>query len=148
MNLTVQKRLAAQLLNCGESRVVFDTEKLSEIKESITKVDLRALITKGFIKRAPLQSSSRGRARTSYAQRQKGRRTGHGSRKGLAGARTNKKSEWIARIRLQRDLLQSLKNSGKLSSKNFHAICEKAKGGYFRSRRHVKLYLEENRLTT
>lgn len=146
MNLSVQKRLSAQLLRCGEGRVVFDTERLSDIKEGITKEDIRGLIAKGFIRAAPLQSSSHGRARILAVAKKKGRRTGHGSRKGIASARTPRKEEWIAKIRLQRSLLKNLKLAGRLSPKDFRAICKKAKGGFFRSRRHVNLYLEENRL--
>ncbi|MBI4449128.1 50S ribosomal protein L19e [Candidatus Woesearchaeota archaeon] len=148
MNLTVQKRLAAQLLNCGENRVTFTQDHLPEIKEAITKADLRGLIAQGIVSRTPTQNTSRGRARAAATQKGKGRRSGHGSRKGLASARTDHKRDWINRIRLQRELLQNLKTAGKLSPKGFRSVSQKAKGGYFRSRRHVKLYLEENRLLT
>ncbi|MEK6874836.1 MAG: 50S ribosomal protein L19e [Nanoarchaeota archaeon] len=145
MNLSVQKRLCAQLLHCGESRVIFNVEHLTDIKEAITKFDLRTLIKKGYIHRAPLVNTSRGHARIIHLQKQKGRRRGHGSHKGLASARTNTKDAWMARIRLQRKLLVHLKNKNKLSPKDFRTICQKAKGGFFRSKRHIKLYLEENK---
>ena len=146
MNLSVQKRISAQLLDCGEGRIVFDTEHLADIKEAITKVDIRALIAKWYIRPGQLNNTSHGRSRALRLQKQSGRRTGHGSRKGLASARTPHKRIWINRIRLQRELLRNLKNTGRLSPKDFRGILQKAKGGFFRSRRHVKLYLEENRL--
>jgi large subunit ribosomal protein L19e len=49
MNLKVQKRIAAEILKCSPKRVTFDTESLDEIKEAITKEDLRGLISSGAI---------------------------------------------------------------------------------------------------
>ena len=45
MMLKPQKRIAAQVLKCSPKKIVFDTEKLSEIKEAITKQDIKTLIT-------------------------------------------------------------------------------------------------------
>ena len=42
--LNVQKRLAAQILKCGRNRVRFDPDRLEDIKEAITKTDIRSLI--------------------------------------------------------------------------------------------------------
>ncbi len=50
MNLNSQRRLAAQVLGVGINRVWFDKFKLQEIKEAITKVDIKNLISKGLIK--------------------------------------------------------------------------------------------------
>ena len=44
MKVNNQKRLAAQLLKCSEKRIRFDPDKLSDIKEAITKIDIRGLI--------------------------------------------------------------------------------------------------------
>jgi len=41
MKLDKKKRLAAAVLQCSEKRVVFNTERLSEIKEAITKYDIK-----------------------------------------------------------------------------------------------------------
>ena len=42
MELKVQKRLAAQIFQCSPKRVIFNPEKLTEIKEGITKGDVRS----------------------------------------------------------------------------------------------------------
>ena len=42
--LDVQRRLAAQILKCGENRVRFDPESLEDIKEAITKQDIKDLL--------------------------------------------------------------------------------------------------------
>ena len=63
MELKIQKRLAAQILKCGPGRVWFDSNNLDEIKESITKLDLKNLIRQGIIKRKPAVGVSKVRAR-------------------------------------------------------------------------------------
>ncbi len=44
MRLKSQRRLAAQLLKIGENKVWFDEDRLEEVKEAITKVDIKKLI--------------------------------------------------------------------------------------------------------
>lgn len=143
MNLSSQKRLASRLLDCGENRVRFDDTRASEIKEAITAADLRALIKEGAVYAAPVQGISRGRARKTASQKTKGRRKGHGSRKGRATARTVRKETWMHKIRAQRDLLEELREDGFIEKTTYTRMYRKAKGGFFRSRRHLRLYIEE-----
>src|SRR3989344_1805963 len=102
MELTVQRRLASEVLKCSPKRVWFDETRLSDIKEAITKQDIRGLVTKGLVQMKRPKSNSRGRARLRQAQRRKGRQRGHGSRKGVATARGPQKPARMARVRLQR----------------------------------------------
>lgn len=146
MKLTVQRRLASRLLDCGENRVRFDDTRVSEIKEAITAADLRALVKDGAVYAAPVQGISRGRARKIRTQKIKGRRKGQGSRKGRATARTVRKETWMHKIRAQRDLLAELREDGKIEKKTYTTLYRKAKGGFFRSRRHIMVYLEEQGL--
>lgn len=146
MKLNVQKRLAADALKCGLARIKFDSTRLSEIKEAITKYDIKALVNTGAIKKEHKKGVSRGRARVAAKKKSKGRRRGHGSRKGRATARTHKKEEWMNRVRLQRKFLKSLKDGEKIDNKTYRALYRKSKGGFFRSKRHIKLYIEEHKL--
>ena len=50
MNLGKKKQLAARTLGVGKSRVHFVNENLNEIKEAITKQDIRDLVSSGAIK--------------------------------------------------------------------------------------------------
>ena len=143
MMLNVQKRLASGILGCSPKRVVFDTERLSDIKEAITKSDLRALIEQGAIRKLPTRGISRARIRFSKAQKRKGKRKGHGSRKGAAGARTVRKTAWVNRVRLQRRYLFGLRERKVVDAAQFFEIYRKIKGGFFRSKRHMELYLTE-----
>ena len=44
MELKAQKRIAGVILKCSPKRIRFDPDRLSDIKESITKVDIKSLI--------------------------------------------------------------------------------------------------------
>lgn len=141
--MITQKRIAAKLAGCSPKRVKMDTSKLAQIKEAITSADVRSLISNGSIKIEPKVGVSRGRARLKSIQKSKGRRKGHGSRKGRAYARSPKKQKWMNKIRLQREFIIDLKNKNLISKDVYKDIYYKAGGGFFRSKRHVKLYLEE-----
>src|SRR3989338_1113522 len=146
MRFTVQRRLAGELLNCAPARIRFDVDRLDEIKEAITKFDIRILINDHAIDRIQAKGISRGRAKKLHAQKLKGRRSGAGRKKGKKTARTPSKEEWINKIRLQRTFLQSLKKNNHVTGKTFRALYSKSKGGFFRSKRHIKMYIEENNL--
>ena len=51
MNLNVQKRIAASILKCSKKSIVLDQDRLKDIKEAITKEDLRGLIAEGAIQK-------------------------------------------------------------------------------------------------
>lgn len=146
MKLNVQKRLAGQILGVSEKRVSFDPAELEEIKEAITKKDIRRLIGDGIIAARQKVGISRSRAKKRHVQRRKGLQEGDGKRKGTANARLSKKRTWINAIRTQRSLLKEIKDKELITQEAFTDTYRKAKGGFFRSRRHIKLYLEENRL--
>ncbi len=146
MKLKTQKRLAAGVLKCSPKRVIFDTERLDEIKEAITKTDIKILVSDKGIKKADEKGISRGRARKAHEQKKKGRRRGLGSRKGKYKARMPKKRRWINTIRIQRRLLKELRDKKMLSTNDYRKSYRKAKGGFFRNLAHVKLYLNENKL--
>ncbi|RMF55290.1 50S ribosomal protein L19e [Candidatus Woesearchaeota archaeon] len=146
MRLKSQRKLAAQILKCAEKRVVFDTERIEDIKEAITKADIRGLIHDKVITAKPAKGVSRVRAKKRQIQKRKGKRTGKGSRKGGKKARNPKKKTWMNRIRIQRKFLQELRDKKMITSKDYRSLYQKAKGGFFRSKRHVKLFITEKGL--
>ena len=146
MNVSNQKRIAAQILKCGVNRVWFDETRLDEIKEAITKSDLRRLVGDKAIKAKPLKNTSRFAARKKLKQKRKGRQKGTGKRKGKRTARLPTKKAWMIKIRLQREFLKELKDKKLISASNYRILYRKAKGGFFRSKRHIKLYVTENKL--
>lgn len=131
------------MLNVGKKRVWIDPSKLSEVKEAITKFDIRSLLGEKSIKIKPKGGISRYRARERITQKRKGRRKGTGTRKGKMTARLSRKRLWITTIRVQRLFLRRLMNKKMLTPKNYRLLYQKSKGGFFRSVRHIKTYLED-----
>ena len=146
MMLKSQKRIAASILKCSPKKVAFDPGKLPEIKEAITKHDIKTLITEGTIKRTRSNAQSRSRARLRASQRSKGRQRGHGTRKGSANSRLPRKKAWIGKIRLQRSFLRTLREKNEISKTDYRDLYMKAKGGFFRSKRHMELYISEHKM--
>lgn len=144
MELKIQKRLAAQILKCSQNKIVFDNSKIKDIKEAITKADIKTLIANNVIWMKKSNEVSRGRARKNAAQKRKGRRRGEGRKKGKYTARLSKKEAWKTKIRTQRKLLKELRDKEIISKKDYQNLYKKSKGGFFRSRRHIKTYIEEH----
>ena len=143
MKLNVQRRLTADILRCPKKRIRFDPERLEEIKEAITKADLRSLINDRAIYAIKKRGISQSRTRKKKEQKRKGRQKGAGSRKGKRTARLSRKREWINRVRSQKKLIKKLREQKKIDSSVYQSLYMKIKGGFFRSRRHIKLYMEE-----
>ncbi len=147
MKLDTQKRLAGIIMKCSPKRIKFDPARLQDIKEAITKADLKTLITEKTISRTPKKGVSRVRARVRAQQRSKGLQKGAGSRKSKITARITKKDSWIKKIRIQRSFLMELRDKKIISPPTYKNLYRKSKGGFFRSKRHIKLYVEENELS-
>jgi len=145
-DLTLQKRISAATLKVGVTRVRFDPARLHDIKQAITKEDIRQLIRDGSISAIPEQGVSRVRARKHATQRRKGLRKGKGSMEGKATARNPSKSAWMTKVRAQRSFLKELKQKGIITSEGFRELYRKSKGGFFRSVRHIKLVMNERGL--
>lgn len=146
MKLDLQKTLASKVTGAGKSRIKIDFEHRDKIKEAITKADIRDLLDEGVISVTPPKSNSRGRAKARLAARKKGRQRGQGKKSGTNNARNNSKSDWINRIRLQRKLLKSFKDSGLLASGDWKMLYLKAKGGFFKHKRQLLQYMDQNKL--
>lgn len=120
-----------------------DPAKLGEISQAITAADVRRLIGSNIIVAVPKTGVSTGRKKYIAQQKKLGRRKGKGSRKGKLGTRFSRKRAWINAIRAQRSELTSMLASGKVDKKTYKGMYRKAGGGYFRSRAHIKAYVEE-----
>lgn len=144
--LRTQVRVAASLLKVGKSRVKIKPDKVKEVSEAITREDVKRLIVKGVIYKGEEKGVSRGRWRVVKEQKKKGRRKGHGSRKGAKKARTPKKRAWINKVRSQRVLLKALKGKGLISNEVFKSLYSKVKSGFFRDKRHIKTYITDHDL--
>lgn len=142
MNLKNQRRMAAAILKCGLHRVWIDPADMESLEDAITRADIRIAIHNGTIRRLPIEGQSRARIRYRKAQRAKGRRRGHGSRRGGANARDPRKGRWIRTIRPLRALLRELRASGKIDARTYRHYYRQAKGGMFKGRSHLLQHLQ------
>ena len=143
-DLSAQKRLAADVLDVGKSRVWLDPAAQEEIEDAITREDIRELVDQGTIRAEAPSGNSRGRARERNEKRSYGHRKGPGSRRGKAGARQNDKAEWMSSIRAQRRKLRDLRDSGELTRSQYRELYDMAKGGEFEDVRRLLNYIEDH----
>lgn len=136
--------MAAQILKCGVEKVWIDPEELEEVSKAITKADVRRLISRGVIIKRESNSQSRGRARKIARQKKLGRRKNRGSRKGKKLAKTSKKRKWINIIRPLRKALKKMRESEQITKSQYRKLYLMAKGGRFKSKSHLKLYLKKD----
>jgi large subunit ribosomal protein L19e len=138
VKLTLQRRIAAKILKVGENRVWLDPSKTEEIKKAVTRADVKKLIEKKIIKALP--------EKLKKPKERKKRKRGPGSKKGGKYSKLGKKRRWIITIRPLRKMLKELRDSGQIDRKTYRKLYLMAKGGMFRSRAHLKTYLEQHGL--
>ena|SRR3989344_3081182 len=136
--VSIQKKLAARVLKTGISRVWLNPEKMKDVEKAITKWDIRKLAKKGDIKVLAEKIKV-----TSPVKR--GRR-GPGSREGKKYSIVPRKRRWISTVRPQRRMLRELKAAGQLDRTSYRKLYKLVKGGMFRSRAHLRLYIEDNNM--
>ncbi len=140
-DLRNQRRMAASILKCGGNRVWMDSDRTDEIAKAVTRADVKILINGGAIKSKQIQGISRGRKKFNQKQKEKGRRKGHGSRKGAKYARLPRKERWIRTIRPIRTYLRQLRDDKSIEKSVYRKYYRKAKGGEFRSKHHLRTRL-------
>jgi large subunit ribosomal protein L19e len=144
--MRAKKEIAAKIMKTSHKKVRFADDAIEDIKKAITRSDFRGLIAVKKIVKSGKNESSRVRARKIAAQKRKGRRRNAGSKKGSKHSIVSKKEKWVAKIRAQRDLLKELRDKELISKKDYQLLYSKSKGGYFRNKRHIKLYLKEHNM--
>jgi len=134
--LTQQRRMASDILKVGGTRVWISEKHLEDVKNAITRADIRKMISHGYIK-ARNEKIKRPNLET------KKKKKGEGSRKGKRGSRLPKKRKWINTIRPLRRMIKDLRAEGKIDVSNYRKLYMLVKSGSFRSRSHLKLYLKQ-----
>jgi large subunit ribosomal protein L19e len=131
MKLDKKRILASRIFGVGKERIIFVEPRLDEIKEAITKEDIRNLKADGAIIIRPI------RAKRSTPKRKV--RRGPGNIKKNA---KNKKREYIILTRKLRKYIQELKNKNLLTGEQTSDIRKKIRNRYFRSKSHLREYIE------
>jgi large subunit ribosomal protein L19e len=131
-NLGNKKALAARTLNVGKNRIHFNNTNSAELKEAITKQDIRDLYSQGIIKIKPI-----GGRRTI-----KKRKTirGPGKIRKTVGRR---KQIYVKITRKLRAYLKELKRIGIIDKDLYSDLRKKIRMRAFKSKAHLKEYLKD-----
>lgn len=130
MNLSKKKSLAARTLGVGVARIKFNSNSLNEIKEAITKQDIRDLVAN----KAIFVSEITGRKAIKPRKRK---------RAGSIRMRpNNRKRDYMILTRKLRSYLSEIKKHGKISNEEFSSLRKGIRGKIFRSKAHLKEHIE------
>jgi large subunit ribosomal protein L19e len=144
MGVNSVRKIAAEMLKCGESRIRIEMAK--ETEEALTREDVKGLIRSGLVWKVQKKGTSKFRTKLAFKQKKKGRLTRTGSRHGTYNARIPRKRRWIKSIRALRRLLRELKDNGQIEHKTYTEFYPRIKGGEFRNKKHILTYLDDHDL--
>jgi large subunit ribosomal protein L19e len=135
MDLTKKKELASKALKVGKNKIIFDSERISEIKEAITKQDIRELYAEGVIRIRPTPG------RKKLVKRKTKRRAGK-----IKQTLNTRKQDYVKLTRKLRAFIKSVYKTGKIDDKTYKTVRNKIRMKEFKSKANLKEYLKhENR---
>ena len=129
MNLGKKKELAKRTLKVGKGRIVFLESRLDEIKEAITKQDIRDLKMEGAI----VIKNIKGRRKVKKKKK-----------KGVGNIRKKiktRKKDYVIMTRKLRGYVSEIRKQSGISKKEESEIRKKIRNNMFRSKAHLKEYI-------
>lgn len=130
MNLSKKKSLAVRALGIGKSRIVFLKSRLDEIKDALTKQDIKDLKSDGAI----LVKEVSGRRKVERRKRKRG--------VGKVRKKVNtRKRDYVIMTRKLRNYVAELKRKGELNRDEIIDIRKKIRNKKFRSKAHLREYV-------
>ena len=130
MNLRTKKELASKALKVGKERVVFVRARLDEIKEAITKQDIKDLKNDGAIKVKEIK----GRRKN---LKKKTRKSTGNIRKKVK----TRKQDYVIMTRKLRKYTNEMKKKGLLSLQEVKEIRNRIRNRMFKSKANLKDYI-------
>ncbi|MBI3334624.1 hypothetical protein HYZ97_04000 [Candidatus Pacearchaeota archaeon] len=130
MKLDKKKNLAARTLSVGKERIVFNTQRLNEIKEAITKQDIRDLVTAGAITLREING------RRTVVRRKNRRRAGSIRKPARKGKRA-----YVILTRKLRRFIRELLDQNKLTKENYVTLRKQIRMHTFKSKAHLKEHI-------
>lgn len=130
MNLRSKKELAAKALKVGKERIVFVKERLEDIKEAITKQDIRDLKQEGAIKVKNISGRKKN-------VKKKSRRSPGNVRKKV----NTRKRDYVIMTRKLRSYVAEMKKQGRLSAEEVKELRKKIRNKMFRSKAHLREHI-------
>lgn len=129
MNLSKKKDLARRTLGIGRERIIFLESRLEDIKEAITKQDIRDLQKEGAI----LIREIRGKRK---AKKKRNRNTGNIRKKVK-----RRKKDYVIMTRKLRKYVSEMKKMGKISKEDVRDVMKKIRNRIFISKSHLKEHI-------
>lgn len=130
MNLGNKKKLASRTLNVGKERIVFLTSRLNEIKESITRQDMKDLKEAGAI----IIKEIKGRRKEKKSSKKRG--------PGKIKKKVSKRKErYVIMTRKLRKYALEKEKKGDISKEDIKDMRKKIRNKFFRSKNHLKEYI-------
>ena len=131
MNLRNKKELAIRTLKIGKKRIAFIESRKSEIKEAITKQDIRELVESGAIVIKEIKGKKK------IEKKKKGKGPGNVRKK------VNKrKQEYVIMTRKLRGYSKEMLTQGKITKDELKEIRKKIRNRMFKSKAHLKSHIE------
>jgi large subunit ribosomal protein L19e len=127
MQLKKKKKLIARTLGVGTDRITLEESKLTDIKEAITRQDIRDLIAAGAIRLKPIKG------RKSKETRKTKKRVGK-RRKRVKET----KEDYMALTRKLRAYLKNLRANNKITKEEYYDLRRKVKSKVFKSLSNFK----------
>jgi large subunit ribosomal protein L19e len=141
MTIEFTKRIAAELLKRGESKVRINTLALEKASKAMTREDVKRLIQDGSVYALKEKHNLSLSSKKLKLRRAKGRSRGQGRRKGSDKARQGR--TWEKKVRSQRLFLKQLKLTGKIDKAAFRKYYMLIKGNSFTDKASLLRRLEE-----
>ncbi len=127
MNLAKKKALAVATLGVGKARIVFNTQRLDELKEAITKQDIRDLVASGAISIREIIGKKK------VERRKTRRRAGSIKQRVKPGKRG-----YIILTRKLRNYLAEMRMQNKLAREHHLKLRKEIRAHTFKSKAHLK----------
>lgn len=127
MKLEKKKTLAAKVFEVGRERVIFNLQRLDEIKEAITRQDIRDLYASGAISIKPIKG------RKTIVRRRTRRRAGSIKKKVNTGKR-----DYMRLTRKLRSHISELRKHEEITHEQYLKVRKQIRASMFKSKSHLK----------
>ncbi len=132
MSIKLTRRIAAELLKRGESKVRIKPDAIEDAKKAITREDVRALIKSGSVYALKEKHNMSLYSKDAQGEEEQGQEEGSGKEEGNRKAQAG--LDYKKKIRGQRRVLEALKTEKHIDNVAFKKYYALVKGGNFAAR--------------
>jgi len=127
MQLNKKKELASRVLGIGKKRIIFNKEALDEVKEALTKQDIKDLVKAGSIFVKEISGTKK------QVKRNTRRRAGS-----IKKNVNTRKRDYMTITRKLRAFISELRKHGTISSEEYWKLRKEIRAKSFKSKAHMK----------